>query len=128
MLVRAAVGVGLPLDDVGDPLEHAGLPDDLRPELGDVALLGGRDHHGGAAGDRLGQRELADVVHERGVLEVDELALGHAHLAADRHGQPADAARVAGLGVAADLGDLGQRPDRLQVRRWIRRSGGTRTA
>ena len=38
-LARAAVRLGLPLDDVGDPVEHAGLADDLGAELGDPPLL-----------------------------------------------------------------------------------------
>ena len=41
----------------------------------------------------------------------------HAHLAPDGDREAAHPARVAGLGVAADLGDLRQRPDGLQVRR-----------
>ena len=65
------VGVGLALDDERDALEDAGLADDLGAHLGDPTLVDGSEDRRGTAGDRLGQRELADVVHERGVLEVD---------------------------------------------------------
>ena len=115
-VVGPAVRLGLLGDDRRDGVEDAGLPDDVGAEVGDAALVGRRGHHGRTTGDRLGERELADVVHQRGVLQVAQVGVAHAQLAADRDGHLADPAGVPGLGVAAELGDPRQRADRLQRR------------
>ena len=83
--------------------------------LGDAPLLLPGHQDGGAAGHRVAQRQLADVVHQRRVLELEQRRLRHAELPADRHRQAAHPGRVPGLHVAADLGDPGQCPHRLQV-------------
>ena len=41
-------------------------------------------------GDRLGERELTDVVHQRGVLEVEQLGVAHAELPPDGDRELAD--------------------------------------
>ena len=57
-----------------------------------------------------------------------QFRLAHAEFPADGDGQPAHPVGMAVLDVAADLGDPGQRADRLQVGgRGSRRTGGTRS-
>ena len=107
--------VGLPPHDVGHRVEHARLADDLGAVLGDPPLLVAGDQDGGAAGHRVAQRELADVVHQGGVLELEQRRLGHAELPSDGHREPAHPGRVPRLHVPADLGRPGERADRLQV-------------
>ena len=85
--------------------------DDARALLG-VALhqrpLLGRER-GGLQQDRVGDRELADVVEERGVAEQVELRLGEAELAADRERELLHAARVAGRVRVARVDRRGER-------------------
>src|SRR4051794_27120629 len=120
-LVPAPVGLGLPLDDHGDVVQHARAPDDGGAQVGDPPLLPRRGHQRGTAGDRLGERELADVVQQGRVLEVTQRALGQTEVTPHGEGQRGDAPGVPGLGVAAELGDPRQRADGLVVRRLHRR-------
>ena len=69
----------------------------------------------------VGQRQLADVVHQSGVLQVAQVGVAHAQLATNRHRELADPLRVPGLGVTPHLGDPRKRADGLQVRRSDRR-------
>ena len=67
------------------------------------------------------ERHLPDVVQQRGVLQVEHLTLGEAEVTADRGGERRHPLRVAGLGVATDLGQPRQGTDRLPVGRPDRR-------
>ena len=113
--VDGTVGLVLPTHDLGHRAEHLGLLDHVGAERGDALLVLAGDQHGGPAGDRVVQRQLADVVHQRGVLELEQLRLVDAELAADGDREPADPFGMAGFHVPADLGHLGERPHGLQV-------------
>ena len=67
-----AVGLVLPADDLGHRTEHLGLLDHVGAQLGDALLVLPGDQDGGPAGNRVAQRQLADVVHERGILELEQ--------------------------------------------------------
>src|SRR5689334_5741702 len=88
-VLGVAVRLVLPADDLGHRAEHLGLLDHVGPELGDALLILPGDQDGGTAGNRVVQRQLADVVHERGVLELEQLGLMNAELAADSDGETA---------------------------------------
>ena len=109
------VGRGLCLQDDRHIVEHAGLTDDLGAVASNPALVGWRGQHGCPAGDRLGQRDLADVVQQCGILQVEYLTLGHAQVLTDGPSKPGHPCCVAGLGVAPELGQPGQCPDRLPI-------------
>ena len=98
-----AVRVGLPSDDVGDPVEHPGGLDDVGAELGHPTSFDRGDDECRATGNGIGERELPDVMQQRRVFEVGYLALGQAHLAPDRHRERTHPVRVAGLDITADL-------------------------
>ena len=115
-LVRPAVGLGLLVDDGATPSSTPVCRITSAPSVAMRRWSAGAATTVAPARDGLGEGELADVVHQRRVLQVAQLGVAHAQLAADRHGQLADPARVPGLGVAAELGDPGQRPDGLQGR------------
>ena len=55
------------------------------------------------AGDRVAQRKLPDVVHERGVLQFEQFRFAHPQFPADDNGQVADPAGMPVLDVPADL-------------------------
>ena len=114
-LAHLAVGRGLRLDVVGHRVEPLGVPDDPGPLVGDVALVARRGEHGGAAGDRLDERDLAEVVQQRGVLQVAQVAVGDAEHPADPHAEVRHPLGVAGRGVATVLGEVRQGRDRLPV-------------
>src|SRR5215831_19599167 len=101
--LRGPARVALPSHDVGDRVEHPRLLDDLSTVLGDPPLLFPGHEHGGASGDGVAQRQLADVVHQRRVLQLEQSGLGHAKLASDGYRQAADPGRVPDLHVPADL-------------------------
>ena len=50
--------------------------------MGDPALIGRRGQHSRTAGDRLGQGDLTDVVQQRGILQIENIALRHPELMA----------------------------------------------
>ena len=66
------------------------------PSIGDVALVVRGRQHGGAAGDRLAERDLAEVVQQGGVLELAQLAVRDAEHPADAHAEVGHPLRVRG--------------------------------
>ena len=71
------------------------MTDDPRPLGRDVALVARRGEHGRSAGDRLPQGDLPEVVEERRVLDVAQLAVRHPEHAAHAHAELGDPLRVA---------------------------------
>ena len=115
-LAHLPVGRGLGLHVVGHGLEPLGVPDDAGPLVGDVALVARRGEHGGTVGDRLEERDLAQVVQQGGVLQVAQVAVGRC-----RARRPIRTLRSATRSawpvrrVAAVLGEVRQGGDRLAV-------------
>src|ERR1700751_4284610 len=108
-------GAGRPAPDGRYRVEHAGLLDDFRTVLRDAPLVLGRHQDRGPAGNRVAQRQLPDIVHQRPVLKLKQRRLRHAELPPDGHREPAHPGRVPRLNVPADLCDPRERPYGLQV-------------
>ena len=70
-MVGVAVGLVLTAHDLGHRAEHLGLLDHVGTEFGDALLVLPGDQYRRPAGDRVVQGELTDVVHQRGVLELE---------------------------------------------------------
>ncbi len=75
---------------LGHLRQHAGLIDHVRAQFRDALLVGPGREHGRPAWDGVAQGQLPDVVHERRVLQFQQLRLVHPQIAADGHGKLAD--------------------------------------
>ena len=93
----------------------AGLAHDGKGVGTDAALVRRRGKDGRSAGDRVDEGDLADVVQEGGVLEIEQIPLGQAELAAHRDGGRRDPLGVSRRGVAGDIGEPSQGADALQI-------------
>ena len=78
------------LQDLRHVVEDPGLAHDGQGVGTDAPLVRRRREDGRAAGDRVDEGDLADVVQESGVLEIEQVALGQAELPAHRDGGRGD--------------------------------------
>ncbi|BFO15173.1 hypothetical protein SHKM778_15610 [Streptomyces sp. KM77-8] len=107
--------VGLAFDDRGHARVHAGLAYDGAAEEGDPPLLLGGQPGGGTRGDRVDEAELADVVHQGGVLQHGQFGFAQSEVPAHRLAECGDPAGVSGRGAAGDLGGPREGGDGLPV-------------
>ena len=103
------------LQDLRHVVEDARLAHDGQRVRTDAPLVRGRCEDGRAPGDRVDEGDLADVVQECGVLEIEQFPLRQTEFPAHRDGGRGDPLGVSRGGVARDVGEPRERTNALQV-------------